>query len=33
MRLELDAPHVGDLEKEYLANAIESGFVSTFGPP
>ena len=28
----LDAPNVGDLEKEYLARAIDTGFVSTVGP-
>ncbi len=28
----LDAPNVGALEKEYLARAIDSGFVSTVGP-
>jgi len=28
----LDAPNVGNLEKRYLAMAVDSGFVSTFGP-
>jgi len=28
----LDAPNVGQIEKEYLAKAIESSFVSTVGP-
>ena len=28
----LDAPNLGQLEKEYLIKAIESGFVSTVGP-
>ena len=28
----LDAPNIGDLEKEYLAKAVDSGFVSTAGP-
>lgn len=32
MKLELDAPNVGDLEKEYLNKTIDSGFISTFGP-
>ena len=32
MALELDAPNVGELEKRYLAETIDSGFVSTFGP-
>ena len=30
--IHLDAPNVGELEKEYLARAIDSGFVSTIGP-
>lgn len=29
--MELDAPNVGELEKKYMARAIDSGFVSTFG--
>ena len=32
MRLELDAPNVGELEKKYIGKTIDSGFVSTFGP-
>jgi perosamine synthetase len=28
----LDAPNVGQIEKEYLIRAIEAGFVSTVGP-
>jgi perosamine synthetase len=28
----LDAPNVGELEKQYLCQAIDSGFVSTIGP-
>jgi len=32
LSIELDAPNLGDLEKEYLAKVIDSGFVSTFGP-
>ena len=32
MKLELDAPNVGKLEKEYLNKTIDSGFVSTYGP-
>ena len=28
----LDSPNVGDLEKKYLAEAIDSSYVSTFGP-
>lgn len=32
MKLELDAPSVGKLEKSYLNKTIDSGFVSTFGP-
>lgn len=30
--MELDAPNVGDLEKRYITEMIDSGFVSTFGP-
>jgi perosamine synthetase len=30
--MELDAPSVGELEKEYLCKTIDSGFISTFGP-
>lgn len=32
MKIELDAPKVGDLEKKYLEEVITKGFVSTFGP-
>lgn len=32
MRLELDAPNIGELEKRYVNKTIDSGFVSTFGP-
>lgn len=28
----LDAPNLGELEKEYLCRAIDSGYVSTYGP-
>src|SRR3989338_7221549 len=28
----LDAPNVGELEKKYIAKAIDSGYVSTIGP-
>jgi perosamine synthetase len=28
----LDAPNVGDLEKDYLCRAIDSGYISTIGP-
>jgi len=31
-QIHLDAPNVGELEKKYLDNAIDSGFVSTIGP-
>ena len=31
-QIELDAPNVGKLEKEYLNNCIDSTFISTFGP-
>jgi len=31
-RIELDAPNVSEIEKEYLCKSIDSGFVSTFGP-
>ena len=31
-KIHLDAPNVGGLEKEYLASAIDSGYVSTIGP-
>ena len=30
--MELDAPSVGELEKQYLSRMIDTGFVSTFGP-
>jgi perosamine synthetase len=29
--IELDAPNLGSLEKEYLIKAIDSGYVSTIG--
>lgn len=32
MRIELDAPNLSSLEKDYTNKAIEEGFVSTFGP-
>ena len=32
MNIQLDAPNVGKLEKEYLNNCIDSTFISTFGP-
>ena len=32
MKIELDAPNVGELEKRYINDAIDRGFVSTFGP-
>jgi len=32
LKLELDAPNIGKLEKRYINKAIDSGFVSTFGP-
>lgn len=31
-QIQLDAPNLGDLEKEYLLKAVESGYVSTAGP-
>ena len=31
-KLVLDAPNIGRLEKEYVGRAIESGYISTFGP-
>ncbi|MBN2483037.1 MAG: DegT/DnrJ/EryC1/StrS family aminotransferase [Candidatus Omnitrophica bacterium] len=30
--MELDAPNIGQLEKEYLNKVLESNFISTFGP-
>lgn len=30
--IELDAPNISELEKQYLCNCIDSGFISTFGP-
>lgn len=30
--IELDAPSIGETEKKYLCEAVDSGFVSTFGP-
>jgi len=32
LKIELDAPVVGELEKKYLNEAIDKGFVSSFGP-
>lgn len=32
MKLELDAPNLSSIEKNYINKAIDSGFVSTFGP-
>jgi perosamine synthetase len=32
LKIELDAPNVGELEKKYLNQAVDQGFVSTFGP-
>ena len=31
-KIELDAPNVGAVEKEYLCKCVDTGFVSTFGP-
>ncbi|MCL6557902.1 MAG: aminotransferase class I/II-fold pyridoxal phosphate-dependent enzyme [Firmicutes bacterium] len=31
-RILLDAPNIGDLEKEYVMRALDSGYVSTAGP-
>lgn len=31
-RIEFDAPDIGAIEKEYVCAAIDSGFVSSFGP-
>ena len=31
-KIYLDAPNVGELERKYLNNAIDKGYVSTFGP-
>lgn len=31
-RIPLDAPNIGDLEKEYVVRALESGYVSSAGP-
>lgn len=31
-RIPLDAPNIGDLEKEYVVRALESGYVSSVGP-
>jgi perosamine synthetase len=31
-RIELDAPNLGDLEKQYLIKAIDDNFISTAGP-
>lgn len=32
MKLQLDAPNLGSLEKQYVNKAISSNFISTFGP-
>ena len=32
MKIELDAPNLGKLEKNYLNKTIDTGYVSTFGP-
>ncbi|HQO06361.1 MAG TPA: DegT/DnrJ/EryC1/StrS family aminotransferase, partial [Fervidobacterium sp.] len=32
MPIQLDAPNIGELEKQYLNRCIDSTFVSTFGP-
>jgi len=32
MQIQLDAPNIGELEKQYLCRCIDSTFVSTFGP-
>lgn len=32
MKIELDAPNIGASEKKYINEAVDSGFVSTFGP-
>lgn len=32
MKIELDAPCLGEIEKKYLGKVINRGFVSTFGP-
>lgn len=32
VKIELDAPNVGKLEKKYIHETIDKGFVSTFGP-
>jgi len=32
MKVELDAPNVGMIEKRYISQCIDSGFISTFGP-
>ncbi|MCG9967991.1 LegC family aminotransferase [Pelotomaculum terephthalicicum JT] len=32
MRIPLDAPNIGELEKEYVMRAFESGYVSSAGP-
>jgi perosamine synthetase len=31
-KIELDAPNVGEIEKEYLCKAVDSGFISSVGP-
>ncbi|MDQ0285619.1 perosamine synthetase [Desulfofundulus luciae] len=32
IRIPLDAPNIGELEKEYVLRALESGYVSSIGP-
>lgn len=32
IKIPLDWPNIGDLEKEYVLKALDSGFVSTAGP-
>lgn len=31
-KIELDAPNIGNIEKKYVADCLNSGFVSTYGP-
>ncbi|MCL6479736.1 MAG: DegT/DnrJ/EryC1/StrS family aminotransferase, partial [Peptococcaceae bacterium] len=31
-RIPLDAPNIGDLEKQYVLRALESSYVSSIGP-
>lgn len=32
MKIELDSPNLGELEKKYLCECVDSSFVSTIGP-